>query len=45
MRELVHKAVEFVDRCQNFDGGFGSVPGAESHAGQSRVTLLIRVFF
>ena len=21
-------------RCQNFDGGFGAVPGAESHAGQ-----------
>ncbi|RYH32072.1 hypothetical protein EON65_01270 [archaeon] len=20
--------------CQNFDGGFGAVPGAESHAGQ-----------
>ena len=20
--------------CRNFDGGFGSVPGAESHAGQ-----------
>ena len=21
-------------RCKNFDGGFGAVPGAESHAGQ-----------
>jgi geranylgeranyl transferase type-2 subunit beta len=21
-------------RCQNFDGGYGAVPGAESHAGQ-----------
>lgn len=21
-------------RCRNFDGGFGAVPGAESHAGQ-----------
>ena len=20
--------------CRNFDGGFGAVPGAESHAGQ-----------
>lgn len=28
-------AVDFVRRCQNFDGGFGSVPHAESHAGQS----------
>jgi len=23
-----------VAKCQNFDGGFGAVPGAESHAGQ-----------
>jgi len=28
------KAVEFVAKCRNFDGGFGAVPGAESHAGQ-----------
>jgi prenyltransferase beta subunit len=27
-------AVDFVSRCRNFDGGFGAVPGAESHAGQ-----------
>ena len=27
-------AVSFVSRCRNFDGGFGAVPGAESHAGQ-----------
>ena len=26
--------VDFVMRCENFDGGFGLVPGAESHAGQ-----------
>lgn len=30
----VNKAVEYLIKCQNFDGGFGSVPGAESHAGQ-----------
>ena len=24
----------FIIRCKNFDGGFGAVPGAESHAGQ-----------
>ncbi len=30
----VSKAVDFVASCQNFDGGFGAVPGAESHAGQ-----------
>jgi geranylgeranyl transferase type-2 subunit beta len=28
------KAVEFVLKCQNFDGGFGVVPRAESHGGQ-----------
>lgn len=27
-------AVGFIERCRNFDGGFGAVPGAESHAGQ-----------
>ncbi|KAI9339224.1 protein geranylgeranyltransferase type II [Zopfochytrium polystomum] len=27
-------AVSFIAACKNFDGGFGSVPGAESHAGQ-----------
>lgn len=29
----VEKAVEFVVSCMNFDGGFGSRPGSESHAG------------
>lgn len=28
------KACDFIARCRNFDGGFGAVPGAESHAGQ-----------
>lgn len=27
------KAVEFIQRCQNFDGGFGAIPGGESHSG------------
>ena len=27
-------AVKFITRCKNFDGGYGSVPGNESHAGQ-----------
>ena len=31
----VKAATDFVARCRNFDGGFGSVPGAESHSGQS----------
>ena len=30
----VKNAVEFISSCQNFDGGFGAVPSAESHAGQ-----------
>ncbi|KAK7206863.1 terpenoid cyclases/protein prenyltransferase alpha-alpha toroid [Myxozyma melibiosi] len=30
----VDKAVEYIDSCKNYDGGYGMVPGAESHAGQ-----------
>lgn len=30
----VDKAVAHVASCANFDGGFGAVPGAESHSGQ-----------
>jgi geranylgeranyl transferase type-2 subunit beta len=30
----VTKAVSFVESCANFDGGYGVVPGAESHSGQ-----------
>jgi geranylgeranyl transferase type-2 subunit beta len=29
------EAVDYILKCQNMDGGFGTVPGAESHAGQS----------
>lgn len=28
------RAVDFIKECINFDGGFGAVPTAESHAGQ-----------
>lgn len=38
-KELVNKAVEFIMKCENFDGGFGMVPGAESHAAQVFVCL------
>lgn len=31
----VEKAVNYVVRCKNLDGGFGCTPGGESHAGQS----------
>ncbi|MCJ1263304.1 hypothetical protein MMC22_003174 [Lobaria immixta] len=30
----VPKAVAYVHACANFDGGYGTSPGAESHAGQ-----------
>ncbi|RDA83292.1 hypothetical protein CP532_3701 [Ophiocordyceps camponoti-leonardi (nom. inval.)] len=30
----VDKAVAYIVSCANFDGGYGMVPGAESHAGQ-----------
>ena len=36
----VPKAVEFVLSCMNFDGGFGSMPGSESHSGQVHVVYL-----
>ncbi|WWC70590.1 uncharacterized protein I206_104541 [Kwoniella pini CBS 10737] len=26
--------IEYIKKCKNFDGGFGRVPGAESHSGQ-----------
>ncbi len=37
--EMVHlvdvsAALEFVERCRNADGGYGTLPGRESHAGQ-----------
>lgn len=30
----LEKAIDFVLSCMNFDGGFGSRPGSESHAGR-----------
>ena len=30
----VEKAVAFIQACQNIDGSYGRIPGAESHAGQ-----------
>ncbi|KAI4761865.1 geranylgeranyl transferase-like protein type II beta subunit [Aureobasidium sp. EXF-3400] len=30
----VDKAIEHVQSCANFDGGYGTGPGAESHSGQ-----------
>ncbi|KAH7132499.1 type II protein geranylgeranyltransferase beta subunit [Dendryphion nanum] len=30
----VEKAVDYIQSCANFDGGYGTGPGAESHSGQ-----------
>ncbi|KAK5100768.1 Rab geranylgeranyltransferase [Exophiala xenobiotica] len=30
----VNKAVAYVKACENFDGSYGRIPGAESHSGQ-----------
>ena len=30
----IEKAVRYIQSCANFDGGYGTDPGAESHAGQ-----------
>lgn len=30
----VDKAVAYVKACENFDGSYGRIPGAESHSGQ-----------
>jgi geranylgeranyl transferase type-2 subunit beta len=30
----VEKAAQYVHSCANFDGGYGTSPGAESHSGQ-----------
>lgn len=28
------QAIKYIEACRNFDGGFGAIPGGESHAGQ-----------
>lgn len=38
-KEVVSPAVDFIMRCENFDGGFGMLPGAESHAAHCFVCL------
>lgn len=35
----VDKAVEFIESCMNFDGGFGSKKSSESHAGQESLGM------
>lgn len=31
-KDTIERSVAFIKRCENFDGAFGMVPGAESHA-------------
>lgn len=35
----IQKTIEYIVRCRNFDGGFGSSPGGESHAAQVYVCV------
>ena len=32
----IEKTVGYIERCKNYDGGFGNVIGAESHAAQGK---------
>lgn len=38
-RLKLDKTIEYIVRCRNFDGGFGSSPGGESHAAQVYVCV------
>jgi len=35
----LEKTIEYIIRCRNFDGGFGSWPGGERHAAQAYVCV------
>lgn len=35
----IEKTTNYIIQCRNFDGGFGSCVGAESHAGQGNINL------
>ena len=37
----IDKAVRFIMSCYNYDGGFGLLPGQESHGG---ATLPLRLY-
>lgn len=40
----VQKAVSFVLKCYNHDGGFGTRPGSESHAGQVDIVIVSYIY-
>jgi geranylgeranyl transferase type-2 subunit beta len=33
LASMISKAMEYIEKCRNWDGGFGAVPGSESHSG------------
>jgi len=35
------KAKEYIFNCQSYDGGFGMVPGSESHASQVEELIVL----
>jgi protein farnesyltransferase subunit beta len=37
--ELQNETANFLIKCQNYEGGFGAVPGAEAHAGYTYCAL------
>ncbi|KAK7049504.1 Rab geranylgeranyltransferase [Paramarasmius palmivorus] len=39
----IPKTVEYIEQCRNYDGGFGSTKGAESHASQGTLAILDRL--
>lgn len=41
----VENAVKYIVSCKNLDGGFGSTPGGESHAGQSKILVMEITFY
>ena len=39
----VERTVSYIRQCKNFDGGYGSVVGAESHAAQGVQTFILHI--
>jgi len=40
----IDRTVSWISRCQNHDGGFGMVEGAESHAAYGKLTFLRAIY-
>lgn len=41
----MEKAVNYILSCKNVDGGFGCIPGGESHAGQSMSNITVEFLY